>query len=317
METSFKRTLLMMILVTTATATLLDIPLSISSPPSLRLRSSTPPTTPFTAPTPNEASSHEIHHHLLQPITIALSSLPPDTVYHLPRCTLPPPLGEVDFHANTSLLASSCEVIELQEVVDDISDIYGAPVYNTCNEWTSLTILHPVPKKRFLVPPRSSFFLGPLPSSSFAEVLGKRDFVLLDPPWPNASAKRNRAGYKTETRFSIMPLLFGLPLDDVVNDGGVVGLWITNKPSIRRQLGSLFAAWGVEEVTEWVWVKTTTSGEPVVALDSKGRRPYEVLVLARKVGGPEIPGKVIVGVPDLHSRKPGVKGMYYVSERNR
>ncbi|KAF8533934.1 MT-A70-like protein, partial [Trichophaea hybrida] len=134
--------------------------------------------------------------------------------------------------------------------------------------------------------------------------------VLLDPPWPNASAKRKRGGYKTESRFSIMPLLLGLPMCDVLNTGGVVGVWITNKPSIRRQLGSLLSAWCVDEVAEWVWVKTTSFGKPVFALDSKsGRRPYEVLVLARRSGGPEIPDKVIVGVPDLHSRKPGVKDL--------
>jgi N6-adenosine-specific RNA methylase IME4 len=94
-----------------------------------------------------------------------------------------------------------------------------------------------------------------------------------------------------------------------------IGIWITNKPSIRALILSptgLFATWGVTLVEEWLWLKTTTSGTPVTPIDGVWRKPYEVFLLGKKIAGPESAGvtrRVIVGVPDLHSRKPCLKAL--------
>ncbi|RPB10522.1 MT-A70, partial [Morchella conica CCBAS932] len=159
------------------------------------------------------------------------------------------------------------------------------------------------------------------------------DFALLDPPWPNRSAARS-AAYATLSRFNIHELL-QLPLGAALAPGALVGVWITNKPRYRAfVVEKLFVRWGVEEAGEWVWVKVTAEGEPVVALEAAMRKPYEVLVFGRKPGGGRgggvgergragkrvklgveeagvgvgrVPGRTVVAVPDLHSRKPGVK----------
>lgn len=96
---------------------------------------------------------------------------------------------------------------------------------------------------------------------------------------------------------------------------------------LRQQLITLVAsAWGCEPVVEaeWVWLKVTESGQPVVDLESKVKKPYESLLFFRRkeiVKGrrKRVEGKVIVGVPDKHSRKPGLRGLVegYLPERYR
>jgi N6-adenosine-specific RNA methylase IME4 len=115
---------------------------------------------------------------------------------------------------------------------------------------------------------------------------------------------------------------------------GLLAVWVTNKPALRAGLHRLLdEEWGCEEVAEWVWVKVTVAGEPVYALESAVRKPYEVLIIARrrreggegrgmkrkrdevKNGGlvareeVTIPSKVVLAVPDVHSRKPCIKGL--------
>ncbi|KAI5845009.1 MT-A70-domain-containing protein, partial [Morchella snyderi] len=154
------------------------------------------------------------------------------------------------------------------------------------------------------------------------------DFALLDPPWPNRSAARSAAYSTLSSRpggggggGGIHELL-QLPLGPALAPGALVAVWITNKPRHRAfVVERLFARWGVVEAGEWVWLKVTGGGEPVVALEAAMRKPYEVLVFGRKpagggeeeagegggVGVGRVPPMTIVAVPDLHSRKPGVK----------
>ena len=83
-----------------------------------------------------------------------------------------------------------------------------------------------------------------------------------------------------------------------------------------------FDAWDVHLVEEWYWLKVTTGGLPVTDVRGVWRKPYEALLIGRKaaqqiddedVGGQPIPAvaemkrRVIVAVPDVHSRKPCVK----------
>lgn len=94
----------------------------------------------------------------------------------------------------------------------------------------------------------------------------------------------------------------------------LVGFWITNKSAVRELVvgsGGIFETWGIELEEEWIWLKTTMDGEPVSAIDSLWRKPYEILLLGRKrpsvSEGGTVKRRTIIGVPDLHSRKPCLK----------
>ncbi|KAK1058510.1 hypothetical protein LTR74_013314 [Friedmanniomyces endolithicus] len=190
---------------------------------------------------------------------------------------------------------------------------------------------------RYCVPPGSSFCLGDghnargfraaLRQQSNQQDMSKTfDFILLDPPWPNRSVKRTHqtAGstYNIATNHrEIEDLLLGMDLDMLMADECLVGVWITNKQAVRELVlneGGLFDSWEVHLVEEWIWLKTTGQGEPVTPLDALWRKPYEVLLLGRRrridrTHGSNDPAevdimrRVLMGVPDLHSRKPCLK----------
>ncbi len=71
----------------------------------------------------------------------------------------------------------------------------------------------------------------------------------------------------------------------------------------------LFPAWGIDLEVEWLWLKITTSGVPVVPFDSRHKKPFESMLIGRARGGGPAPSSLpqlcIVSVPSLqHSRKP-------------
>lgn len=98
-----------------------------------------------------------------------------------------------------------------------------------------------------------------------------------------------------------------------IASGALVACWITHKASVRDAALEAFQAWDVQLVEEWAWLKTTVGGLPITQIDGLWRKPYEVLLLGRKGsdGAPEsdseVQRRVIVAVPDLHSRKPHLK----------
>lgn len=186
----------------------------------------------------------------------------------------------------------------------------------------------------FLIPPGAAFYIGNCASSrAFHSAVQNQpraestsyhfNFVILDPPWPNSSVARARnhkkSGYETAPSiWDIRQLLFEMDIDVLLANHGLVAIWITNNPAVRELVlgeDGLFDSWGVTLEQEWLWIKTTRSGEPVTPLDSFWRKPYEVLLLGRKTSlesanvGEEqdIKRRVIAGVPDLHSRKPCLK----------
>ncbi|KAI5362907.1 putative DNA methylase, N-6 adenine-specific, S-adenosyl-L-methionine-dependent methyltransferase [Septoria linicola] len=178
----------------------------------------------------------------------------------------------------------------------------------------------------FRLPADSTFFLGDCSTPvAFHEVVRDQeqrfDFVLLDPPWPNRSVKRTHktpgTSYSTiPTLEDIKALLLGLNIPALLSEKGYLGIWITNKPAIRDLVLNLFACCGVDLVQEWIWLKTTAKGEPVTPLEGtwNGRKPYEVLLIGRKRPAHILPKegikrRVLIGVPDLHSRKPCLKEM--------
>ncbi|KAL9024340.1 MAG: hypothetical protein Q9196_006587 [Gyalolechia fulgens] len=102
--------------------------------------------------------------------------------------------------------------------------------------------------------------------------------------------------------------------------GGLVACWITNKDAVRGTALRAFETWNVELVEEWAWLKTTVHGDPIGAIDGIVRQPYEILLIDRAVNltnqNDEVPVadervkyRLVVGVPDLHSRKPSLKAL--------
>lgn len=184
-------------------------------------------------------------------------------------------------------------------------------------------------KTRFKIPPLSAFVLSDcsMPAvfhNAFRDICEDRalassfEIVLLDPPWPNASARRIGAYSTQQTLKDMRRLILGLGLDSLVSSGGLVGIWITNKPAVRSMMlgkNGLLKQLHLTLEEEWIWLKVTCRGEPAFSLDSHWRKPYEVLLLARSTGGAavnqeavnHVKRRVIVAVPDLHSRKPCLK----------
>ncbi|KAI1437143.1 MT-A70-domain-containing protein [Xylaria sp. CBS 124048] len=135
------------------------------------------------------------------------------------------------------------------------------------------------------------------------------DLIVLDPPWPSRS---DTTVYNIEEARN---LLNQIPVASQLKRNGLVAIWITNKSAIQDLLtapGGVFAQWGLEPIGEWIWVKITTAGEPVLDVHSAWRKPWERLLIARVKGSNTlIPStKVILGVPDVHSRKPNLRGLF-------
>ncbi|KAH7355400.1 MT-A70-domain-containing protein [Rhexocercosporidium sp. MPI-PUGE-AT-0058] len=167
------------------------------------------------------------------------------------------------------------------------------------------------------IPPNATFMLGEIFDmvETFVASAPSFDIVVLDPPWPNRSARRKKDYSISYGNTDIRHLLSGIPLYDYLNDKGIIAVWITNKEVFRGMvlgLQGLFETWDVVLVEEWIWVKTTINGEPICALDSTWRKPYEVLLVGRRgaMVGCDVKRRVIIGVPDLHSRKPNLKSMF-------
>lgn len=181
----------------------------------------------------------------------------------------------------------------------------------------------------FRIPADATFFLANFSNTEvFHDMVEQRklkfDFILLDPPWPNRSVKRTHktpgTSYATiSTLQDISDLLLNMNLSQLLSETGYVGVWVTNKAAIRALVlgpGGLFEHWGVDLCEEWIWLKTTVHGEPVTPLEGMWNRkkPYEVLLVGKKkvTGTAEagnITRRVMIAVPDLHSRKPCLKKM--------
>lgn len=143
------------------------------------------------------------------------------------------------------------------------------------------------------------------------------DLIVMDPPWPNRSVRRKRGSYHTANDLDeIRNTLSLIPIASHLAPAGLVAVWITNKASVLELLTSprgLFAEWGLELVGEWTWLKVTTAGEPMVDVNSTWRKPWERLLIARKRGAERrLPtrSRVIISVPDLHSRKPNLRPLF-------
>lgn len=143
------------------------------------------------------------------------------------------------------------------------------------------------------------------------------DLVVLDPPWPNRSVRRKKRSYSVANSLGeIRETLSSIPVAAHLATNGLVAVWITNRASIVDLVTGprgLFAEWGLELIGEWTWLKVTASGEPIVDMNSKWRKPWERILIARRRGSDQklaCRGMVIVSVPDVHSRKPSLRGLF-------
>ncbi|KAL6855811.1 MT-A70 domain-containing protein [Trichoderma novae-zelandiae] len=176
---------------------------------------------------------------------------------------------------------------------------------------------------RVRIPPGAEYLHGSIQDlrQRFIDSAPQFKLVVLDPPWPNRSVRRNRnsSKYSTASNISEMrQLLSSIPVASHLAPDGLVAVWITNKASVFDLMTcprGVFASWGVELVTQWTWLKVTASGEAVFDIDSSWRKPWETLLIAKRVGarvpgGLELKPRVIVAVPDVHSRKPNLRRLF-------
>ncbi|CAK7241001.1 MAG: hypothetical protein STHCBS139747_002458 [Sporothrix thermara] len=196
-------------------------------------------------------------------------------------------------------------------------------------------------KASLFIPPEARYLNGTIADcrNAFVADAPHFDLIVLDPPWPNRSARRRRQGRKRKSSVlddrpsadrgydtasdmdALRETLEQIPLGSKLADGAIVAVWVTNKPSCEALLTDprcgVFRAWGVELAATWTWLKVTAKGQPIVSVESHWRRPWERLLLARrpgankdgnKAGAKALPAhRVIVGVPDVHSRKPHLR----------
>lgn len=175
----------------------------------------------------------------------------------------------------------------------------------------------------YIIPQDSYPILGTIESErqTFLLTAPNFDLIIMDPPWPNRSARRKRGNnmYQPVSGFgSIRTLLSLIPVASHLSPGGLIAVWVTNSSKSTEQLtsrGGIFDDWQVDLVGEWTWLKVTAHGEPIVDLHSAWRKPWERLLIARRRGGngtkaESIKRKVIVTVPDIHSRKPNLRGLF-------
>ncbi|KAB5532747.1 MT-A70-domain-containing protein [Coniochaeta sp. 2T2.1] len=169
------------------------------------------------------------------------------------------------------------------------------------------------------IPPGAHYLNGTIESerTTFISKGISFDLIVLDPPWPNRSARRKKGNYRVvDDLSSIRELLLSIPVKEHLSSGGLVAVWVTNAPRFTELLTEprtgIFAEWGVELEIEWTWLKVTGQGEPMASIDSAWRKAWERLIIARKTGTPRkaVGSKVIVAVPDVHSRKPNLRGLF-------
>lgn len=172
----------------------------------------------------------------------------------------------------------------------------------------------------------------------------KFNLILLDPPWPNRSVRRS-SHYATHS-YSDMDTLtryIEAILRNYLHEPGgvssvrqqqqqqpdatepyqksIAAIWVTNTAKSRKAAYDAMLGAGLSITEEWIWLKTTVDGEPVSPIDGLWRKPYEVLVIGQRYRPSEREGRdhgrdgpmqrrVIVAVPDIHSRKPNLKELF-------
>ncbi|KAJ5815452.1 hypothetical protein N7474_007229 [Penicillium riverlandense] len=237
-------------------------------------------------------------------------------------------------------------------IFDSMADLQGIVKNPSSSESAILNVGGPgsqtAETRTYIVPPKSSFVLCTLPLSGpeistpipGLPVDHRFNLMLLDPPWPNRSVRRS-GHYNTHPYFGMEELTKRLgdilrahsyvhgdvPCTNTVPDHhpsavaqsrqSLAAIWVTNSERSRKAAYDSLHSAGFRVCEEWIWIKTTTDGQPISTLDGLWRRPYEILIIGRKPTGNEVEDmtntttrRVIAAVPDLHSRKPNLKSIF-------
>jgi N6-adenosine-specific RNA methylase IME4 len=243
----------------------------------------------------------------------------------LAKSLLVPESTKLPIHLTPPLVLST-----LGNRYDSIATLQNTVVFNPS---ASVVRIH-ISERSFLIPSRSVFLLSSVQQGSHifemsskasnghsAILPGLFDLILLDPPWPNRSVRNAKVYNTSERQLGLHPFDQTLPvISRYLSPSGVVAVWITNKRAIRQSVWRSLREMGLDLYEEWIWLKTTAYGEPVIALDGLWRKPYEVLLLfshnialqggqAKLPEYPEVKKRVVIAVPDIHSRKPCLKEM--------
>lgn len=287
-------------------------------PPSARIVSGAPPLKPFTTPEPRDGatadhwlrSSQSAGAHIADLMAAAAVQSALDQLHSrysglfcLPRlCNAPDGLIPQDFNDSKIETGGATS-----------ADTAGDTLTNTTSTATSAM-------DAVRIPPGAEYLHGSIRDlrQTFVDRAPQFRLMVLDPPWPNRSARRKKSGsYNTASNLSeIQELLSSIPVASHLASDGLVAVWITNKSSVLDLVTSskgLFASWGLELVTQWTWLKITSSGEPLFDIESTWRKPWETLLIAKRVGAktPEtLKPRVILAVPDVHSRKPNLRRLF-------
>ena len=182
-----------------------------------------------------------------------------------------------------------------------------------------------VGESHFFVPPKSTFVLSDIAGfvshlqisarmlfcQAPTTLAPKFDLIVMDPPWSNRSVRRSRKYKTNEQQRGDEPFVQTLPIiQRCLHEEGFVAIWITNKLAVREQVISSLGHLGFRLRAEWTWVKITKHGEPVYDLNGLWRKPYERLLLYQRTPTLPLANKIIIAVPDLHSRKPCLKRLF-------
>lgn len=205
------------------------------------------------------------------------------------------------------------------------------PALQTANIRVKNASVDDIHTEEYTIPPKASFVLGTLSTPSSQQInkisvipnlaeTTKFNLILLDPPWPNRSVRRS-SQYHTHTYLemdslvAIMQDIFLAHLDRENDKKAIVGIWTTNSAKSHQAAYSALDSANLQVTEEWIWLKVTENGEPVVPLDGLWRKPYEVLLIGTPKTETELKGRkplkrLLVAVPDMHSRKPNLKELF-------
>ena len=183
--------------------------------------------------------------------------------------------------------------------------------------------------RNYIIPPHSAFLCATISAGASAFISPNStpfSLILLDPPWHNRSA-RNTGYYQTEDSTAAGSQLLSETVQILLPylaPRATVAVWITNSVLVRRHTIYILSStlhYSLDE--EWIWLKTTTSGQPITPLHGVWRKPYEALLLFRHLPQkrrkdelyPDIRRRILVAVPNLHSQKPCLRGMFGQEEK--
>lgn len=255
-----------------------------------------------------------------------ISSIPTEEPFQLPEQkqeTDVEPTSSASLAAQISDLMTGAAVEHAFEVSkESYSGLFHHPrlVGSSDQDQSSIIVTDlPTDLSGYHIPNDTQYYRGTLQAhkEAFVREAPKFDFIVLDPPWPNRSARRRVKSYVTASNLAeIRGLLSLLPMQSHLAATGLIAVWVTNKHSIHDYVTSsdgLLESWGLELVAEWTWVKITSQGDPIFDVASRWRKPWEKLLIAKRRGS-SIPiglsNKVILAVPDVHSRKPNLRGLF-------